>query len=208
MIYFIQPAGRQVVKIGYAQYVRARLVGLQTAHAEELVLLGVLSGTEAKERELHNRFSHLCVRGEWFRYTPEIQEFVFEHVVPYSASHQATDSELSPAAPLPEKAPVTVVVEQKPVPPISAPRKIERTRARPMPRSRQRHKPAPKRDADEFDAILRRLIREAPDAKFRRWFRALLHGDRASGPVPNAKVCDSGPLPNNGRRNGKGTPRK
>jgi hypothetical protein len=137
MIYFVQPAGSQVVKIGYAQHVPARFGNLQTAHAEELLLLGVLSGTEAKERELHDRFSHLRVRGEWFRYTPEIQEFLFEHVVPYSAPYQATDDELSPAAPLAnpraensspcEKAPVTVVVEQKPVPPISAPSRIERT---------------------------------------------------------------------------------
>src|SRR5438045_1216226 len=83
MIYFVQPQGRPFVKIGYARCVGARLQDLQVSHPEELILLGVIAGSRAKESELQARFAHLWVRGEWFRYTREVRLFIQREAVDY-----------------------------------------------------------------------------------------------------------------------------
>jgi T5orf172 domain len=76
MIYFLQALGSRFVKIGHARCVRSRLEHLQIASPREIVILGVIAGSSAKEKELHARFAHLRVRGEWFRYTREIRDFL------------------------------------------------------------------------------------------------------------------------------------
>lgn len=64
-VYFIQ--GGDKVKIGWSRNVALRLSQLQTASADELVLLGCMPGTQETERRIHEAFSALRVRGEWFR---------------------------------------------------------------------------------------------------------------------------------------------
>jgi hypothetical protein len=76
VIYFVQPEGRPLVKIGYARCVRSRLADLQTYSPDKLVLLGVVAGGPARETALHARFAHLRVRGEWFRLTREVRRFL------------------------------------------------------------------------------------------------------------------------------------
>lgn len=75
-VYFIlDKDGR--VKIGYsARSPRKRMATLQTAHAGTLRLLGFMRGDKSSERELHNRFAHLHIRGEWFRYEGELAKFI------------------------------------------------------------------------------------------------------------------------------------
>ena len=41
-------------------------------------LLGLMLGEEVLERELHARFGHLRLRGEWFRGAPELLDFITE----------------------------------------------------------------------------------------------------------------------------------
>lgn len=57
-------------KIGIAADVAARLLGLQTANPRELRILHLIevSNPNALEEELHIRFEHKRVRGEWFRF--------------------------------------------------------------------------------------------------------------------------------------------
>ena len=38
---------------------------------------------KAHERDLHERFKHLCHRGEWFRKEPELLDYIEEHAEPY-----------------------------------------------------------------------------------------------------------------------------
>jgi hypothetical protein len=63
-VYFIQ--GGDLVKIGYTTNIRQRLYDLQTSAPIDLVLLGLIPGTRALEKEYHKRFAAHRVRGEWF----------------------------------------------------------------------------------------------------------------------------------------------
>jgi hypothetical protein len=76
--YFIQGASHTPVKIGKANDVSKRLIALQTSHYEELRVLLVLEGD--REAELHLRFSADRIRGEWFRWSHEIEAFVTSHL--------------------------------------------------------------------------------------------------------------------------------
>lgn len=63
------------VKIGVFAFVpESRLTQLQTGNADALQLLDYVFVKDAYkvEAELHEKYDHLKVRGEWFQYTPEI----------------------------------------------------------------------------------------------------------------------------------------
>lgn len=77
-IYFVAVESHAVVKIGVATDVKKRLDQLQTASPFELTLLGVIAAPDAYglETTLHLQFSHLHVRGEWFRLEPELTSFI------------------------------------------------------------------------------------------------------------------------------------
>lgn len=82
-VYFIQPDGERVVKIGQAKNVFSRLYSLQTAHHRRLVLLAVLDGSDKEgEVELHRRFAKLRIRGEWFKLGAELMRFIETLPVP------------------------------------------------------------------------------------------------------------------------------
>jgi Meiotically up-regulated gene 113 len=57
--------------------VAGRVRSLQTGASAELTVLAVLPGAD-REAELHQRFRHLHVRGEWFRPGPDLLAFVEE----------------------------------------------------------------------------------------------------------------------------------
>lgn len=71
-VYFIQAAENGPVKIGVADDPVKRITALQTAHHENLRLIRLLDGDSELEKVLHRRFSDIHVRGEWFRFTPEL----------------------------------------------------------------------------------------------------------------------------------------
>lgn len=62
--YLMSVDGSQTVKIGIAKDPKARMATLQTGHPMELSLLWSCDGDY--ERELHEVFSKMRVRGEWF----------------------------------------------------------------------------------------------------------------------------------------------
>lgn len=82
-VYFIQ-AGTGYIKIGSTTDVKRRMCSLQTANAEQLNLLGVMKGSTAKEKSIHDRFKHLRVRGEWFRPGDDLLAFIRESKSPTS----------------------------------------------------------------------------------------------------------------------------
>lgn len=77
MIYFIEARG--LVKIGRSNDPKRRLQMLSTGCPFVCTLIGVTEGAEKEEREIHQRFSHLREKGEWFRLTEEVKEFIQEH---------------------------------------------------------------------------------------------------------------------------------
>lgn len=69
-VYFIQVGAGGSIKIGWAKNPDTRMRALQTAHPARLRFLGVIPGTKARERELHERFAHARMQGEWFKRRP------------------------------------------------------------------------------------------------------------------------------------------
>ena len=74
-VYFISDEDGYI-KIGKASNVEARFNQLQTASRQELTVLAVKRGGHVLEGELHKRFSHLRVRGEWFKGDEELLNYV------------------------------------------------------------------------------------------------------------------------------------
>lgn len=80
-VYFIGDSSAGTIKIGYSKNLAQRLSQLQTATTNELQLLGSLVGGSRLERRLHEQFSSLRVRGEWFRPGPELIQYLREHCI-------------------------------------------------------------------------------------------------------------------------------
>jgi hypothetical protein len=77
MIYFIRCGAKGPIKIGFsASNPLGRLGSMQTAHHVSLTLVACMEGTGADEKELHARFKHLRLRGEWFRPQPDLVAFI------------------------------------------------------------------------------------------------------------------------------------
>lgn len=76
-VYFITFEGGPI-KIGKALDVKKRLSALQTSSPETLFVLGAISGGSEMEASLHKQFSHLRLRGEWFRRESELLSFIEE----------------------------------------------------------------------------------------------------------------------------------
>jgi hypothetical protein len=81
VIYFIRYGSKRLVKIGYsADHPRIRMASMQTSAPERLFLIGMAPGGLEDEAEWHRRFDHLRVRGEWFKWTPELREAAKPHL--------------------------------------------------------------------------------------------------------------------------------
>ncbi len=76
MVYFIRHGLKGAVKIGTSLNVIDRLKTLQCAHPDDLYLIGAMVGDEDVEKKLHRQFSHLRIRGEWFRAENELLEYI------------------------------------------------------------------------------------------------------------------------------------
>jgi len=63
--YFMQ-MGDGPIKIGISAWPKTRQRELQTGAPYQLTLLGSIKGGRCAERYLHQAFSHLHLRGEWF----------------------------------------------------------------------------------------------------------------------------------------------
>lgn len=71
------------IKIGCAADPEARLLQLQTAVPHPLRLMGYVPGGVKLERELHKKYAHLHMRGEWFRATLEFEGELYEMIFDY-----------------------------------------------------------------------------------------------------------------------------
>ena len=73
VIYAIEDEQRRI-KIGWARNASRRLAILQTGNADELRLVGVIPGTVANERIIHELLVTDRLRGEWYRDSPDLRE--------------------------------------------------------------------------------------------------------------------------------------
>jgi hypothetical protein len=72
--YFVEVHGH--IKIGIATKWKKRLSALQVSSPFQIKRLLVLDAYRGFERELHEKFAEFHVRGEWFKDSPEIREFI------------------------------------------------------------------------------------------------------------------------------------
>jgi len=66
----------EYVKIGISRDVVARVAALQVGAPEEIRIIAVLDGWEAEERALHIRFEQYRLKGEWFRKTGDLADWI------------------------------------------------------------------------------------------------------------------------------------
>lgn len=75
-VYFLATADKRRVKIGHSRTPTKRIRNLQIGSSVKLTLLGKLTGSQAIERALHEKFEHHHIHGEWYRLEPEITDFI------------------------------------------------------------------------------------------------------------------------------------
>lgn len=85
-IYFMQSnAPDGPVKIGYtSRRTSVRRAEGQTFCCDDLTLLVEADGSMQDERRLHDLFSEIRMRGEWFRYEPPLQQLVLHLMEGYT----------------------------------------------------------------------------------------------------------------------------
>lgn len=77
LVYFIGCEDADAIKIGItSNRVYERLNGAQVNCPLQLTLLAAFDGGAEAEAELHARFAHLRLRGEWFRADPELLDHI------------------------------------------------------------------------------------------------------------------------------------
>jgi len=77
-LYFIEAVDTGFIKIGRSANPEQRLVQLSTGSPNQLVILGKISGGSALEAELHKRFDAQRTKGEWFKISNELRDFIKE----------------------------------------------------------------------------------------------------------------------------------
>jgi hypothetical protein len=96
-VYFAQLASGPV-KIGQSRQVPQRMKALQTAHHEEVRLIGLLPEQDVTEHEVQSKFARFRIRGEWFSPAPQILELAaagltiyangYVHIIPDEHAEQ------------------------------------------------------------------------------------------------------------------------
>lgn len=75
-VYFVRAGTAGPIKIGISNQPARRISRAQGYHYEELITMAVVTGSWHDEIGVHEKFSHLRIRGEWFRSEPELIEFI------------------------------------------------------------------------------------------------------------------------------------
>jgi hypothetical protein len=77
-VYFLLDIEAMVVKVGYSSQIDERLKQIRSHTISPLVLVKIIPGGFKEEQLIHQRFSHLRVHHEWFRFNKELNVFVDE----------------------------------------------------------------------------------------------------------------------------------
>ena len=78
LIYFIREEGSNYVKIGSSCNPERRIEDIQTSNPRKLELVRMIDGGDRAETILHSIFKKDRVRGEWFRISKELEQFMNE----------------------------------------------------------------------------------------------------------------------------------
>ena len=75
-LYFIQCDDDGPIKIGVTVDLSGRLQALQLANHHELKIIATENASLKREKELHERFGYLKIRGEWFKPGNELLAYI------------------------------------------------------------------------------------------------------------------------------------
>jgi hypothetical protein len=89
LIYFIQDPEDSLVKIGTTVRLSFRLAQLKSQFGQGLVVLGILDGSFADEKVLHEQFAGAREDGEWFRPYPHLMGFIAQECRPWTEADDA-----------------------------------------------------------------------------------------------------------------------
>jgi len=92
-VYFITCRALGAVKIGCAEEPWNRLGNLQAGCPLELKLEATMKGSFQEERQFHEKFAAIRMRGEWFRITPEIEALMLRAGLPVYAKEAVRQQE-------------------------------------------------------------------------------------------------------------------
>ena len=76
VVYFVQKESGGSIKIGFSADLPARMESLQVSSDERLVVLAALRGSMELEHELHEKYAHLRLQGEWFIPADDLVKFI------------------------------------------------------------------------------------------------------------------------------------
>lgn len=75
-IYFIQSGKDGPIKIGTTNNVESRLGDIRVLNPQKIKLLKSIKGTQKYEKEIHRKFKNDRIKGEWFRLSSDLIEFI------------------------------------------------------------------------------------------------------------------------------------
>ncbi len=76
-VYFVQQVKTLRIKIGVSADVDTRIADLQCSSPESLRLLASIGVDDPRqEKDIHRRFAHLRIRGEWFRPGQDLLDYI------------------------------------------------------------------------------------------------------------------------------------
>lgn len=101
MIYFAQHVESELIKIGYAADMTARLPSLASVYGA-MKVIGVMPGEYDDEQAMHRQFKAFNVRGkligrEWFAASPALMEYIAAHCEPLNQSYEVKRRVKAPA---------------------------------------------------------------------------------------------------------------
>lgn len=79
-VYFFYAESLGLMKIGVSRNIAKRFRQLQQGFPAVLTVFQVIEGDDVVEKECHQTFAGVRVRGEWFTATPDLLEHVREYV--------------------------------------------------------------------------------------------------------------------------------
>lgn len=89
MIYFLLNEDERLIEIGVTGHMNTRLAQRRGMHGNVLRLLAVIEGDLLEAAAIHERFSDLQVRGDWYRIDTTMVEFIERAGHPWNGSMRA-----------------------------------------------------------------------------------------------------------------------
>lgn len=95
MVYFVGNREHNLVKIGTSKNVKKRIECIQIGFPYTLETFITLEGGEQVEKTLHFKFKEYHLRGEWFKLSKEILDFIeTPEIIKHSAFKDAEDNRI------------------------------------------------------------------------------------------------------------------